>query len=112
MPGIYFRYFEKDNLGAGAIWEDEWKVDDNYICKYILIRRKDGKPWTASTITLGVEQDYWTKDKAPVAIFGTDILNAMPINRNLDKERVFKWSLRNEEGETISVQLVLVLEKR
>jgi len=111
MGKFVIKHFEYDSLADGGTWEDEWVADENYIIKYILVNRKDGQPFTASTITMHIEDQALTKDKAPVKILGNDILNAMPINEPLDKDKKFSFSLKNNEGTTISVMLDLVLEK-
>lgn len=111
MGKFVIKHFEQDSISDGGTWESEWVADENYTIKYILVNRKDGQPFTASTITMHIEDQPLTKDKAPVKIFGNDMLNAMPINESLDKDKKFSFSLKNEEGTTISVMLDLVLEK-
>ena len=112
MGKLVIKHFEKTSLASGSIWEDEWTADKDYTIKYILIRRGDSSVWTKSTITIWIDGVPITRDKAPVAIFGCDMLGALPINLDLLKDHTIKWSLTNNEGVTIDVFLDLILETK
>jgi len=108
MTKLKIWYHEKAKLTDGAKWEEEWLADEDYTIKYMLICRKDGAAFTASTITIYIAGDPLTRDRALAAIVGTDKLNALPIDEPVRKGEKVKWALTNAEGVTIDVALHLV----
>jgi len=111
MGKLKIKHIDIPSLADGSTYENEWTADEDYTIKYILIRRADGQPFTATTVTFFIDQQAITDDKAPAAIFGTDILNALPINESLLKDHKFKYSVKNQEGTTITVYIDLILER-
>jgi len=103
--------FIKENLADTGIWEDTWKADDNYKIYYIYVIRGDALAWTKSLVTLWIEDEAITSENVPVSLLGVDMFTALPIGEEIKKEQEFKWSLKNQEGATIDVFLVLDIER-
>jgi len=111
MVKFIIRHFDHDTIADGGPFEGDWTAEYNYVIKYILIKRKDGASFTASDITIRIQGDPLTRDHALCNTFGTDVMNAMPVDEELKKDWVIEWSGTNREGVTISLVIELVLEK-
>jgi len=109
---LKIRHWDHDSIADDAKFEKKWDADDDYTIKHILIKRKDGESFTESEITIRIDGDPLTKDHAQCNTFGTDILNAFPIDEPLDKGKYFEYEGYNREGATISLVVELILEKR
>jgi len=110
MVKLFIKHFDHDGIADGGAFEEEWKSDGDYIIKYILIKRKDGVGLTASDITIRIQNIPITKDHALCNTFGTDIMNALPINEELRETWVIDYAGTNREGVTINLVVELVLE--
>jgi len=108
----HIRYIEVTGVADGSPFSGEWTADDDYIIKRIFIRRSDGGSWTKSTITIKIDEVASTKTKSSVAIWGSDVLNALVIDYDFPKDRVFKFEGVNQEGLTIDVRVELELWKK
>ena len=106
---IIFKQFSTTSLGDSSSWSDSYTPTENYTIKYIIIRRGDGNDWTDSTITMTLEHRAITRDSTLVAIFGTDIRNAMPLDIKINANETLEWTLTNREGTAIDVYMILVL---
>ena len=111
MP-VVFRTLRIENITDGETKEVTWNADKDYVIKHILFKRSDSGQWTDSRTTIWIEGDTFTRDYVPVAILGSDVLNAFPLNIELKKGQQIKISFSNKEGTTISVDIVLVLEPK
>jgi len=105
------KHLEITDLANGKTDSATWTPDQDYVIKYIIVRRADGKPWGPTTCTIFIEDQPLTKDKAPCAILGTDITNAIEWNEPIKKAQQFRLSITNAEGETITVYIDLILER-
>lgn len=110
MVKLIIKHLEALSVANGEVKTLKFTADENYIVKYIFIRRGDGSAFTKSTCTIWIKDKPLTRDKAPCAIFGSDILNALPINEELPKDYEFKIDITNSEGTTIDIYVDLVLE--
>jgi len=109
---IILWHFEKLSLSSGSSWAGSWTPTDDYIIRYILIRRGDGSAWTKSKVTFLLENKAITRDSAPVAIFGVDMYNALPINVEINANEKLEWTLTNFEGAGVDVYMTFVLEPK
>ncbi|MEM0106524.1 MAG: hypothetical protein QXX81_08355 [Zestosphaera sp.] len=107
IPKLFF-LFTKTGLGAGSTWSGSWTPTEDYTIEGILIRRADGQPFTASTITILLERKAVTRDSAPVSIFGATKQDMMPLGLEINAHETLDWSLFNGEGTTITVYLTIV----
>jgi len=107
---IIFKQFSKTGLGDGSSWEETWTPTESFTIRYMIIRRGDGNDWTDSTITITLNNRAITRDNALVAVFGTDIRTAIPLNIGIEANDTLKWTLANNEGSAIDVYIILVLE--
>ena len=109
MVKLIIKHLEALSVANGEVKTLKFTADENYIVKYIFIRRGDGSAFTKSTCTIWIKDKPLTRDKAPCAIFGSDVLNALELNIPLKKDWVFEYSGTNKEGTTISIMIDLVL---
>jgi len=109
---IIIKHFEHDSIADGNSVSKTWPSDADYTVKYVLIKRKDGQPLTASDITIYIGNTPMTMDKALASTFGSDRLNALELDWELTRDTEFKYTFTNREGATISIVVELVLERR
>jgi len=113
MPVVLkIRHFDHDGVADGGKFEKEWTADFDYTVKYILPKRKDGAAFTKSDITIRIAGDPITVDHALCNTFGTDKLNALPIDEDLLKDQVIEYEGYNREGVTLDIVVELVLVKK
>jgi len=105
------RHFEY-TISAGATKDGEWKLDRNITIKHIFFRKDDGSIPYKTTVTFKLERVDITEDKAPVSIFGSDKLNALPLDWDVDENQTLKWSIYNGEGADITLYMDIVFEER
>ncbi len=114
MPAeaIKFRikHFDHDNVAANAPFSAKWDTDRRYLIKYILFKRKDGNPFTATDVTVYMAKQPITLDHALASTFGRDPQTAFPINQTLEPEETFEYNGVNREGATISFVVELIME--
>ena len=106
------KHFDNDSVTDGGTFSGEWTADKDYIIKYILVKRKDGAAFTKSTITIRIDGKPVTRDLALCNTFGTDILNALPMDIDFPKDHKFEYSGTNNEGSTIDIAVELVLDEK
>jgi len=111
-PGLkrQLRYWDKDGLGDGLTWEDEWTADEDYIIEYIFFKRKDGVALEKSDVTIRIAGYPWTRPKALAALIGEDKFTALPVDEDLPKDEKFEWAFTNREGTSIDITLHLLLK--
>jgi len=107
MAFKYFKYFEKDNLADGAVYEDTWYPDVDIKIKRIYLARKDGASFTDSTFYLKVKETVYTHDVVPCIILGPDKLTSPELDIPVAAKQVVAFTLKNLEGATISVMITL-----
>jgi hypothetical protein len=107
---IITKRLENLNVVAGAAFENKWVSDANYRIKKILITRHDGARFTASTITIRINEKPITKDSILCLQVGSDVLTAIEWNQDLPKDSVFDYAGTNNEGVAISLSVTLLLE--
>ncbi len=105
------KYFENASIADGSSFKGEWSSDDEYVIRHILIKA-DGAATTKSTITIRIDGDPITKDKALCNTFGTNAENALLLNVPLGKGRKFDYEGVNKEGAAKDFTIELVMEKR
>jgi len=110
MVKLFIKHFDHDGVAVGGTFEQEWKSDGNYIIKYILIKRKDGAEFTASDITIRIQNIPITKDHALCHTFGRRIDYALPINEELRETWVIDYAGTNREGAAVDLVVELILE--
>jgi len=111
MTKLKIWYKETVGLAVGGKWEEEWLADEDYVIKYMLICRKDGADFTASTVTIHIADVPLTRDRALAYIFGRNKLYALPIDEPVRKGEKVTWALTNAEGAAIDVAFHLVCVK-
>jgi len=112
MVKLRIQHFAHDNIADGGSFSEDWVADKDFIIEYIFIKRKDGASFTASDITIHINRDPITRDKALISTFGSDPQYALPINEPLDKDWKIEWSGYNREGTTISIVVELIMRER
>jgi len=104
-----YRFFEKDDVADGGVFEDDWTAKEDRIIKRFHLARKDGASFTASTFYFKVEARVYTMDAIPCNVFGPDVLTTPELNVPIKKGETFTFTLKNREGVTISVMVTLEL---
>jgi hypothetical protein len=112
MTKLKIKYFEHPSVANGATVSNEWTADRDYILRGILICRKDGAAFTASDVTIRINKDPLTLDKALCSTFGSDHLNYWPLEEDLKKDWPIDYSIVNREGATVDITVQLILEVR
>jgi len=97
-------------ITAGSTEVFDWSFDDNYVIRHILIKA-DGVAPTKSTVTITIDSNAITKDKALCNTFGTNARDALLLNIPVRQSQYFKASIKNEEGADKDFTVELVLEK-
>ncbi len=110
LSNVIIKYFENAGIADGGKFSGEWDSDDDYVIRHILIKA-DGAAPTKSTITIRIDGDPITRDKALCNTFGTNAENALLLNIPLGKGRKFEYEGTNSEGATKTFTVELVLEK-
>jgi len=101
---------ESPSVADGSPFEGKWTADADYRIKQILVTRHDGASFTASTITLKINEKPITKDSILCSQVGADMLTAIEWDQDLKRDWVFEYAGTNREGVTISLSVVLVLQ--
>jgi len=104
------KYFENSGVANGGNFSGEWTADEDYVIRHILIKA-DGSAPTKSTITVRIDGEPITRDKALCNTFGSNANNALLLNIPLGKNRKFEYEGTNSEGATKTFTVELVLEK-
>ena len=110
IKNAVIKYFEHAGIADGGAFSNEWKVDDDYVLRYIFIKA-DGAKTTKSTITLRINNNPITKAKALCNTFGTNAEDALLLNIPLSKGDTVDWEGTNAEGATKTFTIEFVLEK-
>jgi len=105
------KFFQNTGVADGSSFDGEWDSDDEYVIRHILIKA-DGAAPTKSTITIRIDEEPITKDKALCNTFGTNAENALLLNIPLGKGRKFSYEGVNNEGAAKDFTVELVMEKR
>lgn len=111
MAKLKIKHIDHDAVADAGKFEKEWTADEAYTVKHILVKRKDGKAWTDSEITVRIEGDPITLDHALCDTFGGDVLDALTIDEPLRKAQKYEHQGTNREGEQIDLAVELILEK-
>ena len=111
LPYVY-KTVESGDIADTKEWSDQFKADQNYTIEKVFIMRKDGQAFTKSTITFWLENQPLTKDVVPCALFPPSEFDSPALGYEIKANQVFKWTLKNLEGTTISVFLVLKLKPK
>jgi len=106
-----YKYFEKDNLADGAVYEDDWTPKEDRIIKRIHLARKDGASFTDSTFYFKIDGKVYTLDVVPCVVLGPDILTSPILDISIKAKETLSFTLKNLEGATISVMVTLELHK-
>jgi len=104
-----FKYFEKDNMGDGTTYEDDWTPKEDRIIKRIYLARKDGQSFTDSTFYFKIDGTVYTLDVVPCIILGPDILTNPVLDIPIKAKETFDFTLKNLDGVTVSVMITLEL---
>jgi len=110
IKNAVIKYFEHAGIADGGAFSNEWKVDDDYVLRYIFIKA-DGAKTTKSTITLRINNNPITKAKALCNTFGTNAEDALLLNIALSKGDTIDCEGTNNEGATKTFTIEFVLEK-
>ena len=110
MTKLKIKHFSHDTIADAAKFEGKWTADKDYKIKGILVKRKDGIGWTDSDVTIRIAADPLTLAKALCSTFGSDYLNAWPLDEDLKSKTDVQYEGYNREGETISLVIELMLE--
>jgi len=109
MPFKEFKYFEKDNMGDGTTYEDDWTPKEDRIIKRIYLARKDGLSFTDSTFYFKIDGVVYTLDVVPCIVLGPDILTNPVLDIPIKAKETLSFTLKNLEGTAISVMVTLEL---
>jgi len=104
-----FKYFEKDNMGDGTTYEEDWTPKEDRIIKRIYLARKDGQSFTDSTFYLKIDGKVYTLDVVPCIVLGPDSLTSPVLDISIKAKETLSFTLKNLEGATISVMVTLEL---
>jgi len=104
-----YKYFEKDNVADGAVYEDDWTAKEDRIIKRIHLARKDGASFTDSTFYFKIDGVVYTLDVVPCVVLGPDILTSPVLDIEIKAKETLSFTLKNLEGTTISVMVTLEL---
>ena len=107
---LKIKHFSHDAVGDAEPFEGSWTADRDYKIKAILVKRKDGIGWTDSDVTIRISADPLTLDKALCSTFGSDYLNAWPLDEDLKAKTPFEYEGYNREGAAVSLAIELILE--
>jgi len=105
-------FFEVDasNIANGGIITLTWTPDKPYTIKYLFLRRSDGNPFTATEISVMINDIALTHSAIPAAVLGKDIQNALELNWSIGASQTLKVSGTNMEGTTITIYMTIVCE--
>jgi len=109
---LKIKHFDHDGVADGGKFEKDWTADYDYTVEYVLVKRKDGAGFTKSDITVRIAADPFTVDHVLCNTLGTDVMNALPIKEDLNKDQVIEYEGYNREGVTLDIAVELVLRKR
>jgi len=109
MPLVFYTK-EQTNIPNGQGFTLEWTPDKDVNVKYLLLRKADGNPWTATKVSVKVYDKAITHPDAPAGIFGRDILNALPVNWTIKASQKLEVNGTNAEGTSITVYMTAVCE--
>jgi len=104
------KIFEHAGVADGATFSKEWDADYDYVIRHIFIKA-DGAATTKSTITIRIDGQPITRDKALCNTFGTNAENALLLNIPLNKGHKFDYEGTNNEGAAKDFTIELVMEK-
>ena len=104
----YFKTIEKDSLGAGETWNDDWTPDEDLTIKRIYLIKKDGTAFTDSTFYLKIDEDVYTRSVVPAVVLGPDKSISPELDIDVSAHQKISWTFKNNEGS--SVDLFLVFE--
>jgi len=104
-----FKYFEKDGVGSGATYEDDWTPKEDRIIKRIYLARKDGQSFTDSTFYFKIDSVVYTLDVVPCIILGPDILTNPVLDISIKAKETLSFTFKNLEGVSVDVMITLEL---
>jgi len=104
-----FKYFEKDGVGSGATYEDDWTPKEDRVIHRIYIARKDGQSFTDSTFYFKVDGTVYTLDVVPCIILGPDILTNPVLDIPIKAKETLEFTFKNLEGVSVDVMITLEL---
>lgn len=107
MPELkYFKTIQKDDLADAGSWTDDWTPDEDIVLKRIYLKNKDGSAFTDSTFYLEIAGVPYTHALVPAAILGPDREISPEIAIAIKAHQKIAWTLKNQEGATVSLFLV------
>jgi len=91
MPFKEFKYFEKDGVGDGATYEDDWTPKEDRVIHRIYLARKDGQSFTDSTFYFKIDGVVYTLDVVPCIVLGPDILTNPVLDIPIKAKETLSW---------------------
>jgi hypothetical protein len=109
MPFKVFKTLDLGSISAGAVKEADWTSDDNYTIKRIYFVEKTDASLSNVVGSIFIDSDALTKEDVPVRLFGTNLQNAIDIDRTLSTGKKFKVAVKNNSASSIAIYVVLEL---
>jgi len=106
-----YKFFERDNIADGGVYEADWTPKEDRVIKRIHLARKDGASFTASTFYLKIVEKVYTLDEVPCNVLGPDVLTTPVLEIPIKAKATLSFKLMNREGAPISVMVTLELWK-
>jgi len=109
LSNVYIKIIGPKTLADGSMDDFTWEFDNDYVLRHIFIKA-DGEAPVKSTVTISIDENTITKDKALCNTFGTNANNALLLNIPVRRSQHFKASIKNLEGAQKDFTVELVLE--
>jgi len=106
-----YKYFEKDGIADGGVFEADWSPKEDRVIKRIHLARKDGVSFTKSTFYFKIDGVVYTLDVVPCIILGPEILTSPVLDIPIKAKQTLKFTLKNLEGVSIDAMVTLELHK-
>ena len=108
---LIYKTISVGSIAAGATSENSWTSDDAYTLKYIIAVEATDATLSNVTATLRIDDFTFTKDSIPLSIFQRPVNQLLELNYDLSKGKTFYYSITNNTSSSVTISLVLVLEK-
>jgi len=102
----HFKTFESGTVADGAVYEDDWLADKDYVIKRIFIKRKDRAELTKSTFYFAIADRVYTREIVPCNIVGEDVLVSPVLEIPFSRAEKLNFTFKNLEGVTVEVFIV------
>jgi len=106
----YFKTVSMGTIGAGNIARETYTFEEAGTLRFIMVNERSGALLNKILVTLTLGADTFTREYVPASVLGTNVQNAYPIDRSVNKGDKLDITILNASTGDVNVDLVLAIE--